>query len=198
MTKFLIENNKISRTIDISSNTKERISIVDINDSNITMDIVINVFENSSEVLNLASFSETTKKNYNITVNHFSSNSYSECNVFGVSKNNSHIKFDLTAKIDDLSLSNKCKQSISGILLSNNSSIIGAPNLIINTNSIKAEHSLSIGKINQNKLFYLISKGLSKKDALYLLVMGYFNNCLKNLKNEYLKEKIENKIKDKL
>ena len=41
---------------------------------------------------------------------------------------------------------------------------------------IKAEHSLSIGKINQNKLFYLISKGLSKKDALYLLVMGYFNN----------------------
>ena len=65
MTKFLIENNKISRTIDISSNTKERISIVDINDSNITMDIVINVFENSSVVLNLASFSETTKKNYN-------------------------------------------------------------------------------------------------------------------------------------
>ncbi|MGL5591258.1 MAG: SufD family Fe-S cluster assembly protein [Mycoplasmoidaceae bacterium] len=198
MTKLIIENNRFSRTIDIASNTKEKISIVDINDSDITVDIIINVFENSSAILNLASFSESTKKNYNITVNHFSSNSYSECNVFGVSKNGSNIKFDLTAKIDDLSLSNKCKQSISGVLLTSDSSIIGAPNLIINTNSIKAEHSLSIGKINQNKLFYLMSKGLNKKDALYLLIMGYFNNCLKNLKNENLKEKIESKIKGKL
>ncbi|MGL5246392.1 MAG: SufD family Fe-S cluster assembly protein [Mycoplasmoidaceae bacterium] len=198
MTKFIIENNKFSRTIDISSNTKEKISIVDINDSDIIMDIIINVFENSSAILNLASFSESTNKNYNIIVNHFSSNSYSECNVFGVSKNGSNIKFNLTAKIDDLSISNKCKQSISGILLTNDSSIIGAPNLIINTNSIKAEHSLSIGKINQNKLFYLMSKGLNKKDALYLLIMGYFNSCLKNLKNENFKEKIESKIKGKL
>ncbi|MGL5640426.1 MAG: SufD family Fe-S cluster assembly protein [Mycoplasmoidaceae bacterium] len=198
MTKLIIENNKFSRTIDIASNTKEKISIVDVNDSDITMDIIINIFENSSAILNLATFSESTKKNYNITVNHFSSNSYSECNVFGVSKNGSNIKFNLTAKIDDLSLSNKCKQSISGILLTSDSSIIGAPNLIINTNSIKAEHSLSIGKINQNKLFYLMSKGLNKKEALYLLIMGYFNNCLKNLKNENLKEKIEEKIRGKL
>ncbi|MGL4616970.1 MAG: SufD family Fe-S cluster assembly protein [Mycoplasmoidaceae bacterium] len=198
MTKLIIENNTFSKTINIASNTKEKISIVDINDSDITMDIIINVFENSSAILNLASFSESTKKNYNIIVNHFSSNSYSECNVFGVSKNISDIKFNLTAKIDDLSLSNKCKQSISGILLTNDSSIIGAPNLIINTNSIKAEHSLSIGKINQNKLFYLMSKGINKKDALYLLIMGYFSNCLKNLKNKNLKEKIERKIKGKL
>lgn len=198
MTKLILDNNKISRTIDINSNKKERISIIDINDSDITVEIVINVFENSSAILNLASFSESTKKNYNIIVNHLSNNSYSECNVFGVSKNGSNIKFNLTAKIDDLSLSNKCKQSIYGILLSNDSSIIGSPNLIINTNSIKAEHALSIGKIDQNKLFYLMSKGLNKKSALYLLIMGYFNNCLKNLKNEDLKEKIESKIKRKL
>ncbi len=197
-----LENKIFSKKIIVESNSTKNICIIDINKNDITMNIDVDVYEGSKLIITLASLSYSSNKNFNFNINHLSNTSESECNVFGVAKNKGQIKFDLTANIKEDSEKNLCKQSISGVLLSSDSSIIGSPNLIINTNSIKAKHSLAIGKIHDNRLSYLISKGINKKEAIFIIIMSYFNLSLDNIidesKKEYIKEKIKEKYNERL
>ena len=129
-------------------------------------------------------------KNYFINVNHNGNNSQSKCEVYCVGNGTSHSKINLLAKIDGKSFGNNCSQMIKGILISQDSKIEGEPNLIIDTNNVKAKHALAIGKLNLNHLFYLQAKGISKKEAIELLLLSYFNVVLSKIENETKRNKL--------
>ena len=50
------------------------------------------------------------------------------------------------------------------------------------------EHEATISKINEEKLFYLMSKGLSEKAAKDLFVLGFISDFKKSLPMEYAVE----------
>ena len=50
------------------------------------------------------------------------------------------------------------------------------PNLLIDNFNVESNHSAYIGKIKEEKLFYLMSRGLSKKEAYQLLLKGFLIN----------------------
>lgn len=60
-------------------------------------------------------------------------------------------------------------------------------NIISNNNSI-LEHEATISKVNEEKLFHLMTKGLSEKAAKDLFVMGFINDFKKSLPMEYAVE----------
>jgi len=47
------------------------------------------------------------------------------------------------------------------------------PMLLIDENDVEASHATSIGQLDENQLYYLMSRGLTKNDALRLMAMGY-------------------------
>ncbi|OPZ37403.1 MAG: FeS cluster assembly protein SufB [Tenericutes bacterium ADurb.BinA155] len=63
----------------------------------------------------------------------------------------------------------------------------------IPTNEIKnassfIEHEATVSKINEDQLFYLMSRGLSEKDATQMIVMGFIEPFSKELPMEYAVE----------
>ncbi|HDP74167.1 MAG TPA: Fe-S cluster assembly protein SufB [Candidatus Woesearchaeota archaeon] len=60
-------------------------------------------------------------------------------------------------------------------------------NIIQNTNSV-VKHEASVGKIEQDKLFYLMSKGISEEEAKTLVVLGFLSPIVKELPMEYAVE----------
>ena len=60
--------------------------------------------------------------------------------------------------------------------------------MLINTSKVIANHENAIGSINEEELFYLMSKGLTKENAEKLICKGYL---LSNMHNEELKDKIK-------
>ncbi|MDE6562935.1 MAG: SufD family Fe-S cluster assembly protein, partial [Malacoplasma sp.] len=78
--------------------------------------------------------------------------------------------------------------------LSDNAEIKGKPNLIIDTNNIKAKHALAIGRLNLAHIFYLQSKGIKKSDAIKLLLLSYFNVILYKIDDEKAKERLMERI----
>ena len=63
----------------------------------------------------------------------------------------------------------------------------------IPTNEIKnadsyIEHEATVSKINQDQLFYLMSRGISEKDATHMIVMGFIEPFSKELPMEYAVE----------
>ena len=55
-------------------------------------------------------------------------------------------------------------------------------------NSSFLEHEATVSKINEDQLFYLMSRGISKKDAIQMIVMGFIEPFSKELPMEYAVE----------
>ena len=50
------------------------------------------------------------------------------------------------------------------------------------------EHEASVSKIDEEQLYYLMSRGISKKDAIQMIVMGFIEPFSKELPMEYAVE----------
>jgi len=87
-------------------------------------------------------------------------------------------------------------QLINGYILDNESSIKVIPAINSSTNSINSSHSVNIGKINEEKIFYLQSRGFDKSHANLLLMNGEISSLkdLHNLPYSLLYKTISKKI----
>ncbi len=56
------------------------------------------------------------------------------------------------------------------------------PSLEIINNEVKAAHAASSGEVDENHLFYLMSRGLNRNEAEMLIVEGFFEPILQKLK----------------
>lgn len=80
------------------------------------------------------------------------------------------------------------------LLLSPDASAKTAPFLEIKTDDVKAGHSASVGKVDEDALFYLLSRGLSETQARALLVQGFFETELAAITDEEVKNKIREAV----
>ncbi len=62
------------------------------------------------------------------------------------------------------------------------------PNNVVDNASSYLEHEASVSKINEDQLFYLMSRGLSKEAATQMIVMGFLEPFAKELPMEYAVE----------
>ena len=70
------------------------------------------------------------------------------------------------------------------LLLGDDAQINAEPNLEISHHKVKASHSATMERVDDEKLFYLTSRGLPKKEAQHLIVEGFFWDVLQNIGNE--------------
>jgi len=52
------------------------------------------------------------------------------------------------------------------------------PQLEIESNEVKAGHAASVGQIDEDQLFYLMSRGLNRQEAVELVVEAFLNEEL--------------------
>jgi len=60
------------------------------------------------------------------------------------------------------------------LLLSEEAEADAIPNLEILNNDVKCSHGSTVGKIDEEKIFYLMSRGLSEKESKILIALSYF------------------------
>jgi Fe-S cluster assembly protein SufD len=63
------------------------------------------------------------------------------------------------------------------------------PILEIEANDVKASHGAATGRINEEKIYYLMSRGLNQKEAEDLIVKGFLENILDKITDASVREK---------
>jgi Fe-S cluster assembly protein SufB len=58
----------------------------------------------------------------------------------------------------------------------------------VRNNSSYIEHEATVSKINEDQLFYLMSRGLSEKEATQMIIMGFIEPFSRELPMEYAVE----------
>ena len=83
------------------------------------------------------------------------------------------------------------------LLLNKDSKVFVLPELKINNNVKRCSHGVSIGNMDTEKLFYLMSRGFSKKDSVKQLITGFFASILPTDSDKFAGE-INKLIADKI
>lgn len=79
------------------------------------------------------------------------------------------------------------KQTNRNLLLSDNAQIDTKPQLEIYADDVKCTHGATIGQIDENALFYLRSRGISKEDSRDIIMNAFTNETLENMSVESVK-----------
>ena len=62
------------------------------------------------------------------------------------------------------------------------------PNLEIETNDVKCSHASTVGPIDEDQLFYLMSRGMTEDEAMAMVVRGFVEPIARELPMEYALE----------
>ncbi|HOB25656.1 MAG TPA: SufD family Fe-S cluster assembly protein, partial [Bacilli bacterium] len=71
---------------------------------------------------------------------------------------------------------------------------ISLPMLLCHEEDVDGSHGVSTGKVDINKLFYIMTRGLSYEDALKLIINGKFNSIINKIPDEVTKQFITDEI----
>jgi Fe-S cluster assembly protein SufD len=89
-------------------------------------------------------------------------------------------------------------QSNKNILLNTGAKIYTKPQLEIYADDVKCSHGATVGQLNEDALFYMQSRGISKSTAQLLLMSGFANEILDKIKNLEFKEFVLSRIEKKI
>jgi Fe-S cluster assembly protein SufD len=89
-------------------------------------------------------------------------------------------------------------QSNKNLLLSKHAKIDTKPQLEIFANDVKCSHGATVGQLDEQSVFYLQSRGISKETAIPLLINAFAGDIIDLIKIEQLRNALYNKIMDKL
>ncbi len=89
-------------------------------------------------------------------------------------------------------------QSNANILLSDDASVDTKPQLEIWADDVKCSHGATTGQLDQEQLFYLRSRGLSKVQARAVLLKAFAGDVIQHINIDALREKIELEISERL
>jgi Fe-S cluster assembly protein SufD len=89
-------------------------------------------------------------------------------------------------------------QSNKNILLTENATVNTKPQLEIFADDVKCSHGCTVGQLDQEALFYLMTRGISKDDARAMLLNAFASDVVAQIKIEPLKNYVEKLISDRL
>ena len=70
--------------------------------------------------------------------------------------------------------------------------------LLIDENDVEASHATSLGQPDENQLYYMQSRGLSRQSAMELITLGYLLPIASKIQNEKLRDILEKQIELKV
>lgn len=119
---------------------------------------------------------------------HLGKNTKSNILSKSISSTGGQANYRGTVRILPSALNSFAKIKCDTIILDDLSSSDTYPKNVLENDSSYLEHEATVSKVNAEKLFYLMSRGLSDEEAKELLIMGFISDFKKSLPMEYAVE----------
>lgn len=185
--------------IELMQNAVFKLYNITTTDHNVNIKVLCDLKEKNSLFENLSVSLSGASSNYNsyTNINHLAPNTTSELSVYAIAKEKANVKLDNNAFIKNGCSKAVAHQKAKGLTLDKTSSIKALPNLFIDEYDVIANHAASIGSLNPEDLFYLMSRGLNKEEASKIIIMGFITPLVEKISDNETKQMILNKFLEK-
>ena len=106
--------------------------------------------------------------------------------------------FDGTVIVNEGAQLTNANQLINNLMLSDDCHADNKPNLMIFADDVKCAHGATIGQIDEDQLFYLQTRGLSKKFAKELLTRSFAESIVQTIQFPEVVKELSNTLLKKL
>jgi len=114
-------------------------------------------------------------------ITHIGQNTSGHAVSKGVVKDRARSLFKGMIRIEKNAKNSRAYLAEHGMILGKEARADAIPGLEIETNDVKATHSASVAQINDEELFYLMSRGLSEDAAKKLIIVGFFEPLIERI-----------------
>lgn len=129
----------------------------------------------------LKGFYATQKRqcvDHHILTEHLAEQTHSQQHYKGILKDQSKAIFNGKVMVHPQAHQTVAHQSNQNILLSGTAEVDTKPELEIYNEDVKCSHGATVGPLEQEAIFYLQSRGMSKDQAAHLLIEAFFNELI--------------------
>ena len=119
---------------------------------------------------------------------HLGKNTHSSIIAKSIARNGGNASYRGTVSIEDSATNSKSTIKCDTILLDKSSKSDTIPTNICKNNTSSIEHEATVSKLNEENLFYLMSRGLDEEKAIELSIIGFIEVFREELPLEYAVE----------
>jgi len=151
--------------------------------------------EFSSAFINgIFSLKENKQHEIRTSINHLVENTKSYQLIKGVLGKNAKAVYQGRIFVDSKAQKTDGYQLSKAILLDETSEFNAKPELEIYADDVKCSHGSASGSLNENSIFYLMSRGLNYKQSKELLINGFLLDVIEKITDNQIKDLIKNMI----
>jgi Fe-S cluster assembly protein SufD len=148
----------------------------------------------SSEVVGLYFGEGSQTLDYRMVIDHQGRNTTSDVFLKGAVEDDAQSVFTGLLRIEKEATRTSTFETNRNLVLSENAKAQSVPNLEILCNDVMCGHASSVGPLEQEHLYYLQSRGLSRERAERLLIRGFFTEVIDRLPVEGLAEPVSDEV----
>ena len=197
---YIIDNKENSNikyfnnNIDLNQNSLVENFILSTGSKFIKNEIICNLKEKYSSafisgVINLKSNQQHEIKT---NVNHLAENTKSYQLIKSILSENSKGIYQGKIFVDSKAQKTNGYQLSKALLLNENAEFDAKPELEIYADDVKCSHGSASGSLNEDSIFYLMSRGLNYKEAKKLLINGFLLDVVEKITDSEIKNLIKN------
>ena len=152
----------------------------------------------NSDMLGLCFGGGTQHFDHNTSQDHIAPNSKSDLLYKGALDGRARSVFRGIIKVHEEAQRTDAYQTNRNLLLSDEARADSLPNLEIEADDVRCSHGATVGQLDLESLFYIMSRGLSREQAERLVVMGFLGEVLSRLPLGGVVEKVTRSIRERL
>jgi Fe-S cluster assembly protein SufB len=141
-----------------------------------------------SEYLGIAYAGKDQYQDTGCKVYHIGENTSSIVVSKGISKAGGISSYRGLVQISKNAKNSKTNVRCDGLMLDHESKALTFPSMDVHEHEVEVAHEATVGKVGEDQLFYLMSRGLSEEEATKMIVSGFIEPIIKELPLEYAAE----------
>ncbi len=142
----------------------------------------------SADHMNIAFANEGQHKDGGAKVIHAAPYTTSNVLAKSIAKGGGHAGFRGLVRVAPGAIGSKVKVRCDGLLMDEFSKNDTFPTIQLQQNDVHIEHEARVGRVSEEQIFYLMSRGLSEGEAMAMIVNGFIEPVTKQLPMEYALE----------
>ncbi|MDO5733119.1 MAG: SufD family Fe-S cluster assembly protein [Eubacteriales bacterium] len=119
-----------------------------------------------------------SQHSYEVETHHQAAKTFSQIRSHAVLDHDATVELISRGRIERSAAGSQCRQDMKGICLDETGTALCYPLLFIDEYDIEASHASGVGQIDDDSLFYLMSRGLSEAEAKRLMMRAFLEAIL--------------------
>ncbi|MCR0263316.1 SufD family Fe-S cluster assembly protein [[Clostridium] innocuum] len=174
------------------------LALCELNAGDTRAEVALELLEEGASAMLRSACIAKSRKEFQMQCTHHCPHTGGFMENYAVVEDGAHYRMEATGKIIRGAYESNSHQKTRVLTMSEQHDSEVVPVLLIDENDVKASHATTLGQPDENQLYYLQTRGLSRKQALGLLTVGYIMPITELFEQEAIRNALKDEIEMKV